>query len=112
MITLADAGGDSYSMHIGEGLRSPDGRAFVLAGVSASGEALFQIIDEAGRTVGDWELSPGERLGQLQYVSAGREVLNGFTASRSTGRIPVTVGLGLIIVGMGIYGIKMWRKYG
>ena len=107
-----DSGGESYAMHVGEGLRSPDGRAFVFAGVTADEQALFQILDERGRLVGEQRLMPGEQLGQLYYVSAGREVLNGFTASRSTGRIPVVVGLSLIIAGMGIYGIKMWRRYG
>lgn len=118
VIVLRDPSGVEYSVHIGEGLVSPDGNAHVFAGVvdadSTEGlvPAQIQLLNPEGEIVGERLLAPGDRLGQYVYTRADTEVLNGFTVTSDTGRIPVLVGLVFILGGFGIYSVGTWRKHG
>lgn len=122
VMVLHDPVGIEYNVHIGEGLRSPDGKAHVLAGF-ASGDlaggpeprpvsARIHLLGVDRELEGERLLAPGDRLGQYVYAGVDTEVMNGFTVTSGRGRMVVIVGFVVLLAGFGIYSFGTWRKYG
>lgn len=100
-----------YRLRVGEGLQAPDGTAFHFAGTEPDTDAArIDAIAPDGAVVGRYQLPVGGTLGAFVYVGAEMETLNGFTAGWDPGRPLIHVGLVLVIGGMGLFGVKVWRS--
>lgn len=98
-------------MRVGEGLRSPDGVTFLLESVDDDA-ATFAVVDPQGEPLGQHRVSKGESLGGITFGGAQEIVYNGFSVSRDPSRAVMLLAFVLVVAGMLLYAIRLWRSNG
>lgn len=117
--TSVARGGRELVLTEGEGLVRSTGGAVVLVDI-IDGSAVFADLDLVPEAEEDiaravdrarkFRLTAGESYGSFELAEATRDILVGFAVTRDPTRIPILVGLVIIIGGMVLYAAKRLNK--